>query len=146
MYLCNESEFWLLKASIKPKLNFGFIAFISHKGQMIITYPKRFYKRKFFAVMLWLWILSPSKCLAYLKLNIGLFGLYWLHKQNLNSLFRAPISESFALSIWFGYYKRFLRTFECYADTNKHKSICKYSFDMYSRGPLLLDGYLITPM
>ena len=58
------------------------------------------------------------------------FSLYWLQRPNLNSLYRAPTHEGFALTFWFGYYKWFLRSFECYADTNKHKSTGKYLFDI----------------
>ena len=57
-----------------------------------------------------------------LKMNIGLFGLYWLQRPNLNSLFCAPIHEGLALSIWFGYYEQFLRTLAYYGFTNKPKS------------------------
>ena len=49
--------------------------------------------------------------------------------SNLNSLFRALRWEGFALSIWFGYYKRFPRTFAHYPDTDKPKSTRKYLFD-----------------
>ena len=50
--------------------------------------------------------------------------------SNLNSLFRALRWEGFALSIWFGYYKRFLRSFAYYPVTDKAKSTRKYLFDI----------------
>ena len=50
--------------------------------------------------------------------------------SNLNSLFRALRWEGFALSIWFGYYKRFPRTLKHSAYTDKPKSTRKYLFDL----------------
>ena len=49
--------------------------------------------------------------------------------SNLNSLFRALRWEGFALSIWFGYYERFLRTLKHSTFTNKPKSTRKYLYD-----------------
>ena len=60
---------------------------------------------------------------------MAFFGLCWLQRPNSNSLFRAPIHEGFALSIWFGYFERFLRTLKHSAYTNKPKSARKYLFD-----------------
>ena len=61
---------------------------------------------------------------------MAFLGLYWQQRPKLNSLFRATIHESFALSILFGYYKRFLRSFKCSAFTDKPKSTRKYLFDI----------------
>ena len=60
---------------------------------------------------------------------MAFFGLYWLQRSNSNSLFRALISEGFALSIWSGYCKRFPRSFASNGLTNKPKSTRKYLFD-----------------
>ena len=60
---------------------------------------------------------------------MSFFGLYWLQRPNSNSLFCALIHKGFALSIWFGYYKQFLRTLKYYAVTNKPKSTRKYLLD-----------------
>ena len=49
--------------------------------------------------------------------------------SNLNSLFRALRWEGLPLSIWFCYYKRFLRTFTRSGVTDTHKSTRKYLFD-----------------
>ena len=53
--------------------------------------------------------------------------------SNLNSLFRALRWEGLPLSIWFCYYKRFLRTFTRSGVTETHKSIRKYLFDSWFR-------------
>ena len=45
-----------------------------------------------------------------------------MQRPNSNSLFRAPIHEGFALSIWFGYYKQLLGSFAHDAGTHKPKS------------------------
>ena len=52
--------------------------------------------------------------------------------SNSNSLFRAPMHEDLTLSIWFGYYKRFPRSFAGYTVTNKPKSTRKYLLDFTS--------------
>ena len=57
--------------------------------------------------------------------------------SNLNSLFRALRWEGFALSIWFGYYKRFPRTLKHSAYTDKPKSTRKYLFDRKNPHTLL---------
>ena len=64
---------------------------------------------------------------------MAFIGLYWQQRPNSNCLFRAPIHEGFALSIWFCYYRWFPRTLTCYADTNKPKSARKYLFDNTSK-------------
>ena len=60
---------------------------------------------------------------------MAFFGLNWLQGPNSNSLFRALIGEGFSLSIWFGYYKRFLRSFVLSPVTNRPKSTRKYLLD-----------------
>ena len=64
-----------------------------------------------------------------LKLNISLFGLYWLQRSNMTSLFRVPIHKDFALSIWFDYYMWCPRSFTRYRLTDTHKSTHKYLLD-----------------
>ena len=101
------------------------MAFISHKGQMKIT---NFKGETFwylccnfeFLVLLgvlraWNWILA-------------FFGIYLLQRPNLNSLFHALPWEGL-LSIWFCYYKWFLRTLPYYGFANKLKSTRKYLND-----------------
>ena len=50
-------------------------------------------------------------------------GLYW---RAYGSLFRALIHEGFALSIWFGQYKLFLKSLTRSGHTDKPKSTRKY--------------------
>ena len=60
--------------------------------------------------------------------------------SNLNSLFRALRWEGLPLSIWFCYYKRFLRTLAYYAVTHKPKSTHKYLFN----GLIWLECYILS--
>ena len=62
---------------------------------------------------------------------MAFFGLLGRQRPNSNSLFHAPIHEGVTLSIWFGYYKQFLRSFKLYAVTNRPKSTRKYLLDVY---------------
>ena len=50
--------------------------------------------------------------------------------SNLNSLFPALRHEGHTLSIWFGYYERFPRSFAIYGVPNKAKSTFKYLLDI----------------
>ena len=79
--------------------------------------------------MHYLWISHPSRHFKGFEVIINLFSLYWLQRPNLNSLFHAPIHKGFALSIWLGYYKWFLRTLPYYGFTDKPKSTRKYLYD-----------------
>ena len=55
-------------------------------------------------------------------------------ESNFNSLFPAPIHEGHTLSIWFGYYEWFPRSFVTYIVMNKAKSTSKYLLDVYKTG------------
>ena len=52
--------------------------------------------------------------------------------SNLNSLFPALQHEGHTLSIWFGYYERFPRSFATHVFTDKAKSTSKYLLDSVS--------------
>ena len=76
---------------------------------------------------------------------LAFFGLYWLQRPNLNSLFRAPIRKGFAISIWFGNYKRLIpRSFRHSRFMNKPKSTRKYLFDLMYWNSLSVATYKET--
>ena len=87
---------------------------------------------KFLSSLYHAWQLLLAKFFDLVKLEFWTLGPLeppWGQGSNLNSLFRALQWEGFALSIWFGYCKRFLRSFAHYALTNKPKSTRKYLLD-----------------
>ena len=69
-----------------------------------------------------------NKYRQWVELNIDLFGLYWLQRPILNSLFPDLRWEGFTLFICLGYFKQFLRSFVYCMLLKKPKSIHEYLF------------------